>query len=259
MKYYPLDIENMKGNKDVDGLIQAAKKGDFDIRKNAIKALGEIGDPKAVDVLVEAMPSEETAIEAIAALGEIGGEDAILALISGLGSSGRFSTLYHLHISYVLKNHKEQSIPHLLKFFSLYEDESYMKLPKENQGLSRKQSLRLRGGIAFALGVIEDIRAEEALLVALDDNDQNIRKASIYAVGQIKSKKAVEPLITALKSKKREIREAAAYALGDIKDKRAIKPLAEALRDKKKQVRSETKKALEKIGTQDALKAIESV
>ena len=67
------------------------------------------------------------------------------------------------------------------------------------------------------------------LIAILKDNETEGRKA-IEALAKI-GKPAVEPLILALKDEDTDVRVNAAGALGKIKDRRAIKPLIETLKD----------------------------
>ena len=52
---------------------------------------------------------------------------------------------------------------------------------------------------AFVLGKLGDARAVEPLIVALKDEDMNIRFTATLALGQLADTRAVEPLIAALK------------------------------------------------------------
>jgi len=79
-----VDVEKMQVNKDVEGLIEALKDKDWEVRSSAAKALVKIGEP-AVPALVEALQSEDEHVwsSAIYILGEIG-EIAVEPLLSVL-------------------------------------------------------------------------------------------------------------------------------------------------------------------------------
>jgi HEAT repeat protein len=83
----------------VDPLIYALQDEDeeSDVRSGAARALGEIGDPRAVDPLVEALQDEDenVRLRAAWALGEIGDARAIEPL-THMDSSG---TLGFIHVA----------------------------------------------------------------------------------------------------------------------------------------------------------------
>ena len=95
------NVEKMKAKKDVKGLIKALKYNDkkneysevFFIRHQAVKALGEVGDARAIEPLVETMRDDSDKLlgsEAAEALGAIGDKRAVEPLrrpILGLPNS----------------------------------------------------------------------------------------------------------------------------------------------------------------------------
>lgn len=72
----PPDIQNLKGNRDIPGLIKALRYPfKSAVRAQAAQALGELGDPRAIPALVEALKDEreevaKVAAQALAAYGE---------------------------------------------------------------------------------------------------------------------------------------------------------------------------------------------
>lgn len=82
-----LDIANMEENGDVDRLIRALDDKDISTRIAAAEALGRIGDPAAVEQLIETFrgtwsPELQTAV--VVALGQIGDPRAMDVLIEAL-------------------------------------------------------------------------------------------------------------------------------------------------------------------------------
>lgn len=72
----------------VDALIQLLKDPDRAVREDATIALGNIGDPRAVDGLIEAMKDGAVKRHAIASLGMIGDPRALPAVLDALKGRG---------------------------------------------------------------------------------------------------------------------------------------------------------------------------
>lgn len=77
------DVLGMKSKGDVEGLIEALNYDkDHNLRISAAWALGELGDPSAIDPLVEALDDRKRVKDVAAkALGEIGESQAIDPLV----------------------------------------------------------------------------------------------------------------------------------------------------------------------------------
>ena len=61
------DMEKMQVNKDVEGLIRALKDKDRHVRSWAARALGEIGDKRAVGPLIKALRDKDSGVREYAA------------------------------------------------------------------------------------------------------------------------------------------------------------------------------------------------
>jgi len=72
----------------VDALIEALKDPDRAVREDATIALGMIGDPRAIDGLLEAMKDGAVKRHAIASLGMIGDPRALPAVLAALKGKG---------------------------------------------------------------------------------------------------------------------------------------------------------------------------
>jgi HEAT repeat protein len=105
----------------------------------------------------------------------------------------------------------------------------------------------VRWKAAIALGEIGDPRAIEPLISLLCDDDRFVKGRAAFALGLI-GKPAVEPLILALREGDGNLRWGAAIALGKIRDPLAIEPLIRALADKYENVRAESALSLAAIG-----------
>ena len=83
----PPDVLKLRANGDIPGLIKALRrKKDAQTREAAAKALGELGDTRAVPPLVDALDDSVAAVcvAAATALGEIGDRQAVEPLLSAL-------------------------------------------------------------------------------------------------------------------------------------------------------------------------------
>ena len=105
----------------------------------------------------------------------------------------------------------------------------------------------VRWKAAIALGEIGDTRAVGPLIALLCDEDRFVKGRAAHALGLI-GEAAVDPLIHALEKGDGNLRWGAAIALGKIRDTRAIKPLICSLADKYENVRSESATSLAGFG-----------
>ena len=73
------NVSEMEVNKDVDGLIlvlETVSKSETSLRRNTVKALGELGDPRSVDPLTELLDDDDKHLRrgVVEALGKIGNQ-----------------------------------------------------------------------------------------------------------------------------------------------------------------------------------------
>jgi HEAT repeat protein len=199
----------------VDALIEVLKDEDSYVRKNVAWALGKIRDARAVDALIEALKDEDRGVRKNVAwaLGEIGDARAVGALIEALRD-------------------KDSKVRRSVKLFEMLND-------KDSD---------VRESVVEALGKIKDTRAVDALIEALKDENGGVRKSVAWALGEIGDKRAVDALIEALKDESSYVRESVIRALGKIGDARAVDALIEALKDMNSDVRKNVAKALGEIG-----------
>jgi HEAT repeat protein len=202
----PPDVAKLVAKKDVQGLIKALgyQKDPYgDMHRAAAKALGEIGDQRAVEPLIVALTDERVRITAIEALGAIGDPRAVESLIAALKDPAYYR--------------REAAIKSLGQIGD----------PRAIEPL-----VAALGNNSPAIGVLVrlgDPRAVAPLIAALGSKDQNVRRAAAEVLGALRDARAVEPLITALN----EIfmRKTAAKSLGAIGDSRAVEPLIAILQD----------------------------
>ena len=220
----PPDVEKMKAKRDVNGLIKALNyKQDSEIRENAAKALGEIGDTRAVKPLSIALHdlNNDVRWSTIKALEKLGAPavEPLIAVLTDSSNTMRGSAAQALR-----KIGDARAVDPLIA--------------------ALKDSDRdVRRNAAEALGEIGDARAVEPLIAALKDSDRDVRKSAIAGLDALGWKpsgesqriyakiahngydwaalaksgaNAVEPLITALKDSERAVRLGAAEVLEEL-------------------------------------------
>jgi PKD repeat protein len=151
----------------VEPLIDALRDVDYTVQWDAAEALGKIGDKRAVEPLITTLKAEDGYLQDLAAeaLGEIGDAEAVEPLIGAL---------------------------------------------KDEEG-------DVRSSAAGALGKIGDKRAVEPLIITLKDEDEFVRGCAADALGEIGDKRAIEPLTAALKDEDEFVRSRAETALEKIR------------------------------------------
>lgn len=205
----PPDINKLKANRDVPGLIKALgyQKDTYGVmRRTAAETLGAIGDPRAVEPLIAALADERVRITAIEALGTIGDPRAVDPLVSTLNDPERYR--------------REAAA----KALGTIGD------PRAIEPLIAV----VKNGVSFAAAraiiEIDDPRAVEPFIAMLGERDQNVREVAIEVLGALHDSRAVEPLIAVLKGETYALHPPAAKALGALGDPRAIEPLIACLK-----------------------------
>ncbi len=240
-------LGEIRSSRAVESLITALKDKDQGVRQWAAKALGAIGDLRAVEPLIAALKDKDQGVRqwAVEALGVIG-DPAVEPLIAALKDEDQGVRQWARVDEPRIEPYKDQGVRSqaaraLGEIRSSRAVEPLIAaLKDEDQGV--------RWQVAEALGRVGNPRAVEALIAALKDKDQGVRSQAARALGEIRSSRAVEPLIAALKDEDQGVRSQAARALGEIRSSRVVEPLIAALKDEDRVVRWQAAKALEVIG-----------
>ncbi len=117
----------------------------------------------------------------------------------------------------------------------------------------------LRVTACWLLGRLDDRRALDTLIAALQEADLRVVEEAAKSLGMLGSRKALQPLIELLiHSGAPENRKAAAYALGLLHDKRAFEPLLRMLMNSQEapQVRGYAAEALASLKDRRASPAL---
>jgi len=271
----PPNVPRLAAKRDADGLIKALRyRNDTAIQVASARALGELGDPRAVEPLIQALAAGTS--RAADALSQIG-TPAVAPLIAALGGqtrAGRLAAAGALdrlgwkpdsgETGAAYWAAKEQwsrcaqiGEPAVAPLVRVLRDvppgvvAAFRRIGSPAVGpliaalADPAESTRERA--ATALGDIGDPRAVAPLIAALDvpGRRESARKAAARALGKLRDARAVDPLITALQDTGLpRVSTAAAEALGKIGDPRAVGPLLAAYHD----MRAPTLGALVEIG-----------
>jgi HEAT repeat protein len=234
-------IEKMKSKKNIEGLIKALScQKDSLERDKAARALGEIGDPQAIESLIAALKDEdvnviEAAAEALGMIGKPALEPLFTALMDddsrvreavakALGKTDKRAVNQFVA---ALKNknvYVHGPAAKALIFYLKFSFEQLLAFLKDEDSDVRQHA-------ALALGAHHDPRAIEPLLAAaLNDKNVFVYLAAGEALGNI-GKPALEPLLIAIKDEDSDVRRRAASLLGKLSDPRAYEALRAALKD----------------------------
>lgn len=162
---------------------------------NAAKALGDLGDERAVPSLIEALASTESGLVRAAAesLGKLGDPRAVSPLSRLLEDSGNCSI-------------SETAVRTLGQFAGTCAVEHLIRALTHTYRDTRRAA-------AEALGETKDTRSVAPLIIALGDADRDVRHAAAESLAKLHDTSAVEPLIRLLGDQYRDVRRAAAAAL----------------------------------------------
>jgi HEAT repeat protein len=236
-------------------------KKDSNIRKDAVDALGYLGESSAVEPLINVLRDDDTDIrnKAAEALRHIGDEKAIASLKKA--SKDKAISKYAIEI---LKKIAEDCTAAFIAAELNTRDGRCGKCvvlcakigELAVEPITKAFADRYEGTLYYARKAILKIgkSAIQALITAIADKGKDtwIRMECVDILAEIGDKKAVEPLINALKDKDAFVRQAAAKSLGKMSDTRAIEPLIKVLDDKVSTVREAAAEALEIIGKPSA-------
>lgn len=171
------NITGMIWTQDVNGLIDALKHDNKNVRMSAASALGQIGDIRALEALKAVRDNDknkdvrESAIYSMKTISSIHGVPYYeQPTRKSVFNKPKVSTS---KINELLDNKDIDGLNRVLK---------YSKDPL------------IRMDTALALGVLGDRKGLEYLLKALKDNDADIRANAVIALGEIGDPKAVKPL-----------------------------------------------------------------
>jgi len=179
----------------VNALLGVVKDPNVEVRRAAVRSLGQHKSPAAIPALREALRDSDpevrgSALEALSEMEDAGSADAIVAMLKDSNREVRAKALS------ALTNLELTSVP-----------AGYRDALKDPDPDVRHQA-------AHVAGHFEDAAAVPTLRTLLEDPNAEVREAAVEALASIRNEAAIQALIGALKARDAKVRQAAADALG---------------------------------------------
>jgi HEAT repeat protein len=217
------------------------KAGDSATRREAAQKLGELGNPRAVAALAEALGdrSWEDRWAAAVALGKLRNGRGVAALGTALDSDE--SADVRCNAAWALgRIGGKVAAEHLLAALD-DQDESVRRVVVE------------------ALAAVGKGDTVGGLVKALDDASHDVRLAAVLALGETGSGTSAQPLLAAMRDTEWSVRSAAAQAVAKISDSADLDALIGALGSEYLPARVSAADALGRIGDPRAIPALEAI
>jgi HEAT repeat protein len=196
------------------------------VRRAAAEALGQIGDPRAVEALTSALDDESAAARQAAAeaLGQIGDPDAVEPLIGALNDQNAKVRVAAAAALDGLAWSPDRGATGAAYWVAKGQWKKCVKIAAIEPliaVLRDDRVMEIRDAPATRTLVKIGARAGGPLIGSLNDQNGNVRQAAAEALGQIGDPRAVEPLIGVLNDANEKVRRATAEALSRICDPHA--------------------------------------
>jgi len=178
-------------------LVKVLGSEDENVRRLAVKSLGQIGSVNSIEILIAALSDSSRRVRATAAIA-LGSYHHPIASQKLTEVFNSVEPDVRIHIVYALSQINDIiAVPFLMKQFST-------------------QTPDVRAAIALALGKLRDARALPVLQEAIQDNDEIVRANAFYALSSFYTPNVIEQLILGLDDPVQRVREAASEALTQI-------------------------------------------
>jgi HEAT repeat protein len=255
-------LGKLRAREAVPVLLKLTRSPDGFTQVAAVDALGEVGDPAAVETLVAIATGDDvepfTSKKALLALGKIGDARAVPAVVRMLFRERRGVTFF----PEAAVAASAIGAPAVGPLLAVLEGRD-----RELAAWARSAGVvegALRAKAAQVLGDLGDPRAGPALVKTLAWTDRFadvqvlVRVYSAESLGRLRERGAVGPLGEALgREKDADVRDRYADALARIGDPRAIPALARAAQARTWNERSGALEALSRLGSEAELRLVE--
>lgn len=291
-------VPELKEAGDVAGLIQVAQGEDKELAWEACKAILDVAEPDAVEDLIGALSSDYFGLRNVAAeaLGNIGDQRAFEPLLNaarfeerrpkvfieplnGMDHSGRIDVLVSLlssrkHAIYdwaikAIGRVGKPALPALtesLQREGLGQQEAYhhaLALKEIDPAIDYLLELMGHESEPVREAAVKAFEAKEgtddvagALLSALEHDNPNVRVSAAAALGRIGDADMVEVFLPLLKDDSAGVREAAVGALGNLGDQSVVESLIPLLDDPRVSVRERAAAVLGNLGDPRAVEGL---
>jgi HEAT repeat protein/beta-lactamase regulating signal transducer with metallopeptidase domain len=221
----------------IQGLTEAMKDSDPDVRKQAMQALSRLGAPIAYDTLAASLKDEDEDVRETAAflIGRTRDPRSVPLLIGMLKDP---EPDVRQQAAFALAQMKAaQAVPNLIA-----------ALKDEDEDVRRTA--------IFGLMQIGDRTAGSAYVEALKDPSEDVREQAVFALTRLGDRSAV-PAFTRLLAgdESEDVRQQAAFALSQLGDESVVPALTAALKDPSADVRRQAVFALSQIAGGDEERA----
>ena len=216
----------------IEATASLALTGAPEIRKLAIRALGQLKAKQALDALVSLISEQDLVLEVAAALGEQATPRALDALLQ---TADRYKgTQYFEEVLIELRN------------FSL--PESYQALNKELVGAPPT----VKASIALALQGFKTFGAETQLVQLLSDTEPYVLLYAIDSLARVGGSSCISPIGRVYQSSKNSlVRRAAIRTLGAIGKIEAREIVTEAMHDSEPEIRAQALESMVRLHVPD--------
>lgn len=211
----------------IDALARMLKDDAWDVRMAAVESLGKFKDARVIDHLVSCLRDKDrdTRLAAVISIGRIGDVAAIESLVVSLTDDHdqvrqtASTVLRRLNKNWEKTPEARRAVEPLRKKL---QSADYWVRQAATEVLAKLGEVEAPQELEAELSKLSDpMQARkqmtmEALLLALEDSDRDLRQAGAEALGRLAEKRAARSLAVHLKDKDEWVRKAAARSLQNV-------------------------------------------